>query len=128
MKVALPSGAELDVTMSPFKIARALYMSVADEMKGLKLDPKAEVDANFWKDLLCTGLASKRIEEALAECMKRCTYNGLKITDDTFEPVEARADYLMVCFGVAKENIQPFTKDLFAKYGATFQSLKNTPA
>ena len=128
MKTALPSGAELEVTMSPFKIAKALYMAVADEMKALKLDPKAEVDVNFWKDLMCTGVASKRIEEALAECMKRCTYKGLKITDDTWEPVEARGDYLQACFEVAKENILPFTKDLFAKYGGILQKLKDTPA
>ena len=122
----LPSGAELEITPAPFKEAKALYMAVADELKGLRLNPEAEVDVNFFKDLFCTGLASKKIETALADCMKRVTYNGLKITDDTWEPLDARQDYLTACFEVAKENISPFTKSLSAQFGDVLQKLKGS--
>lgn len=126
--ITLPSGATLEVTVSPFSISKALYMAIAAEAKDLKLDPKAEVDVNLYKDLLCMALGSPKIESALYECMKRCTYKGLKITLDTFEPVDARDDYLTVCFEVARENILPFTKSLSAQFAGIFQSLKKLPA
>ena len=91
---------------SPYMIVSTLS---ADEAAGT-------IDVNLRKDLFCTFLASKKIEAALAECMKRVTYNGLKITEDTFEPVEARDDYLTVCVEVTRENVVPFMKSLFA-YG-----------
>lgn len=115
-KVDLPSGAKLAITVSPFAISRALYQAVAEEMKGLKLDPKAEVDVNLKKDLFCTLIASKKIETTLEECFKRCTYNDRKIDGDTFEPVEARDDYFTVCVEVAQENIKPFMKSLYAEF------------
>lgn len=127
-KITLPSGAELDITPSPFTVAKALYQAVAAEGKDLKLDPSAEIDVNFYKDIFCVALSSKKIEAALAECMKRVTYNGVKVTDETFEPIEARDDYLSVCFEVMKENIQPFTKSLYAKYADILGSLTNIPA
>lgn len=122
-EVKLVSGNKLEITMAPFAEARALYQSILSEMKGLSLDPKAEVDVNLFKDMFCTLLASKPIEAALFECMKRSTYNGMKISLDTFEPVEAREDYLDVCIEVAKENIAPFAKRLYAEYSHLFGSL-----
>ena len=122
-KVVLPSGAILEITAAPFDDAKALYMAVADEARGLKLDSKAEIDANFWKDIFCTGLASKKIEAALAVCFKRVTYSGLKIDKDTFEPIEAREDYLTVCFEVAKENVSPFLKSLYARFSPILEKL-----
>lgn len=124
----LPSGAKLEITPAPFAIAKALYMAVAEEMKSLKLDPRAEIDANFWKDIFCVGISSVKIEERLWECMKRATYNGLKIDKDTFEPIESRQDYGVVCFEVAKENILPFTKSLSAKYSALLGTIIKNPA
>jgi hypothetical protein len=115
-KISLPSGAILEITVSPFGISKALYMAMADEAKALKLDPKAEVDVNFFKDLFCSALASKKIETALDECMKRALYNGLRISSDTFEPVQAREDYFDVCYEVARENVYPFLKGLSARY------------
>lgn len=123
--IDLPSGAKLRVTVSPFAISRALYQAILEESKGLKLDPKAEVDANLFKDLFCVGLSSKKIEACLEACLEKCLYNDKRITADTFEPVEARDDYIQVCFEVAKENIQPFTKSLYAKYAHILGKLEN---
>lgn len=120
-KVVLPSGAELIITMAPFPVARKLYMSIASELKGLKMDAQSEVDVNFLKDLLCSALESEKINLALLECMKRCTYNGIKITDDLFEPESARDDYLTICWEVLYENVYPFMKSLLQKYGAILQ-------
>jgi len=115
--IDLPSGAKLKVTPAPFKDAKALYQACLEELKGLNLDPKQEIDANFFKGLFCVGFSSQKIEAALYKCFQRCTYNGNRIVDDSiFEDVDARDDYFMVCFEVAKANIMPFTKSLSAKY------------
>ncbi len=122
-KIKLQSGAELAITPSPFKEAKDLYQAVLEELKLLKLDPKSEVDVNFVKDLYCAGLSSRKIEEKLAACMKRVTYNGQKIDDNTFEPLEARGDYVDASYEVLKENISPFLKSLYAQFSPILGSL-----
>lgn len=116
-EIDLPSGAKLKIQLAPFKEAKNLYQAALSELSFLKLDPKAEVDVNLFKDLFCVGFSSKKIEEALEPCMKRILYNGTKISDDTFESEKAREDYWTICFEVAKANISPFVKSLYAQYG-----------
>jgi hypothetical protein len=123
--VTLPSGAELRITVSPFPISKALYQAVMEEMKAVRLDPSAEIDANLFKDLLCIATSSKKIEGCLEKCFERSLYNGRKIDTETFEPVEARDDYLAVCWEVAKENILPFTKSLYAQYAPLLEKLRS---
>lgn len=125
-EVDLPSGAKLRIQPAPFKDSRALYQAILEEAKVLKLDPKTEIDVNLFKDLFCVGVSSKKIESCLWECMKVVRYNELKIDADTFEKVEAREDYLTVCFEVAKENVLPFMKNLYAKYAPMLGVLKSS--
>ncbi len=139
-EVKLPSGAALKITPAPFTEARALYQAVMEEVRTLKLDAQADIDANFYKDMLCVGLASKKIEACLWKCFERCTFNDgsgdLKITVDTFEPIERRDDYIQVCYEVAQDNIRPFMKNLFAQYknviatveGALASRFQTTPS
>lgn len=122
-KVGLPSGAELVITPAPFADAKALYQAVLEELKSLKLNPQDDVDVNLLKDLICAGFGSKKIELALSKCFQRATYNGLKVTDDTWEPVEARQDYLQACLEVAKENLLPFVKSLSAEFSTVFRAI-----
>jgi hypothetical protein len=124
-EVVLPSGAKLKVTPSSFAVSKELFQSVSEEMKSLNISSTTEIDINLFKDLFCTGLSSKKIEKSLWECMKKATYNNLKITEDTFEPVEAREDYIQVMFEVAKENIAPFMKSLFASYADIMKKIPN---
>lgn len=123
-EVTLPSGATLKITLAPFTQSRDLYQAFLEELKGLKIDPTEEVDASFIKDLGCVALTSKKVETALWTCMQRATYNDLKITLDTFEPEASRDDYFTVCLEVAKVNIQPFTKSLYAQYGHVLGMLR----
>jgi len=125
--VKLPSGAELVITLAPFADSKTLYQAVLEEMKDLKLDPEAEIDVNLFKQFFCVGFSSKKIEAALWECFKRVTYNGLKVSKDTFEPEEARDDYFMVCIEVAKANIAPFVKSLYAQYSQVLGNLVKPP-
>ena len=127
-EIKLPSGALLKITPSPFSDAKALYQAVLEDLRGLAMDSQTDMAA-LYKDLFCIGFSSKRIEVCLWECFKRCTYNGgngdLKIDKDTFEPISARDDYWTVCMEVAKENIHPFAKSLYAEYGHILATLKS---
>lgn len=118
-EVKLPSGATLKIHPAPFKEAKALYMAILKEAKGIHIDSKTEM-AEIYKNLFCTGFSSEDIERPLWVCLGRCQYDGgkgaLKIDADTFEPLEARDDYMQVCMEVAKENILPFVKSLYAEY------------
>ena len=108
----LPSGSKLEITIASFTEANALQKVVAKELSRLKLDPNLELNFNFFKDLICIALASDEFEKALKPCLKRCLYRELRITDQTFEEQDARQDYNMLCYEVAKENLLPFVKGL----------------
>lgn len=122
----MPSGAELTITPAPWADARDLYQSVFEELKTAKLDPEAEIDVNFRKDMLCIALSSKKIEARVWKCMERCLYEGLKIDENTFEPDKAREDYLKVCLEVSQENIRPFVKALLSEFGPLFAAMTSS--
>lgn len=114
----LPSGAKLEIQLAPFADSKALYQAFAAEATRLKVDPTVDIDVNLFKDIAAVSLSSKAIEAALTVCMKRCLYNGAPITADSFEPVEAREDYLPACMEVAQENVAPFMKSLISQWKA----------
>lgn len=122
-EIVLDSGSKLKITIAEFEIGRNLYQAVLEEARQIQVKPSDDLDLNTLKELFCIGLASKRIESALWACMPRVTYNGVKVTKDTFEPVEARGDYVQVCYEVAKENVLPFGKSLFAKFSVALAPL-----
>lgn len=125
----LKSGRELKMQMASFAIAARLRKVVANELKGVKLGESFKVSASAkpadlmgmdlpieaLKDLLCQFLASDAVEVAIAECMACCQYNGEKITRDTFEPEDARGDYLPIAWEVALLNLTPFFKGIDLK-------------
>lgn len=114
-EVDLPSGAKLKISLAPFADAKALYQAILEEVKDVQVNLESDA-ANLIKDLFCISFSSKKIEASLESCLKRATYNGVKIDLKTFEPAEARQDYMQVCLEVAKENILPFTKSLSAQF------------
>lgn len=127
-EIQLPSGAKLVITISPFDVAMNLYQACLEEIRKMTLDPNAEIDANFYKDLFCAGFGSKKIEGYLWECMKRALYNGEKVTKDTFEPEEARQDFMKTCMEVGRVNIAPFVKNLFAEYSSIISTIQSIQA
>lgn len=114
-KVSLPSGAVLEMTVAPFLEGRRLLSAVSACIKSVKVDASLgdASNLNSLKDVFLSCLTSKDVEDALLECMKRCTYNGQRITSwDIFEDMKAREDYMTICVEVAKFNLAPFTKNL----------------
>jgi hypothetical protein len=113
----LPSGAKLKLNIAPHADAKELYQAVLAEMQSARLKfDFAEEQANLLKDVLCIGFSSKRIDAAVLQCLKRCTYNDARIDGNTFEPEDARQDYIKVLSLVTWENIAPFMKGLFAEF------------
>lgn len=125
--ITLGSGAKLDISVSAFGVSKDLYQAVCEELIHVKIASKDQI-ANVLKDAACMALCSKRIESCLKECLKKAAYNGRRIDDETWEPIEARQDYLEACFEVAKENLLPFGKNLYAKYSPLWEVLKNSLA
>ena len=125
MKITLTSGAELDVALAPFKDAHDLQRAMAAELKEIKIASDMDITSvDFMKNIICSAISSDKIMNCLNVCMKRCTYNNLKITNDTFEPEEARGDYLQCCVEVAKANLLPFLKGLTAQFKDITQAKK----
>lgn len=130
-EIKLPSGAILKITLAPFSDAKALYQAFLEEIKNIEVSSKEDFTSLF-KNIICVGFSSKKIESCLEVCLKRCTYDygkgDLKIDKDSFEPVENRGDYMSVCIEVAKENILPFMKSLYAQYQQLLAILPDAPA
>jgi hypothetical protein len=116
MQYVLPSGGELNVTPLGFEEAWRVSQDVIGVIKELSLDFSAidfkkpmTVDlVREFKDPICTLLGSPVINKSVRSAFNRATYNGAKIDKMTFDPVEARGDYLFAAFYALKENISPF--------------------
>lgn len=130
-EIDLPSGALLKITPASFSEAKALYQAVLEEIKGIEISSKEDLTSVF-KNFACIAFSSKKIEQCLEVCFKRCLYNcgkgDFKIDKDTFEPIENRVDYMSVCVEVAKENLMPFMKSLYAEYQRFLTILPDVPA
>lgn len=127
----LPSGAILKFNLASFTEGRALYQACLEELKSLSLDPEKEIDSNLFKDIFCAALSSKKIESCVWACFKRATLSrgssgDLKIDESSFESLEARQDYIPACFEVAKENIVPFAKSLYAEFRPLLDKIRNS--
>lgn len=114
-EITLPSGAILKVNAAPFLDSKALYQALLAETKSIPFIGKNDLGETL-KNLFCAAFSSPAVDRALSKCMDRCMVGALKIDGDTFEPAERRQDYVVVCSEVARENVGPFLKSLFADY------------
>ena len=117
--VPLPSGRTLIVAIAPFAVASKLRKVVAGELLGVELE-LGKIDLNLdlknldprtlntMKNVVCRLLASEAVEAALFECAVRSTVEGVKVTRETFEAAEYRADFLPVAWEVIRANLAPF--------------------
>lgn len=126
-KKTFASGKAIVLQLSEFRVSARLRKVVAKEIRTIdfkevmklagglspeELLAKGDLPIDTLKDLACQLLASDEVEEALWECMKVCQYNGERITPETFEPEDARADYLPAAWEVMVLNLAPFFKGL----------------
>lgn len=137
----LPSGAKLAMQPAQWQIVGTLRRTLANQLKAVKLEFSPSLVQGFMavavnKDLagpaktaaLLTALGvedvdtvkntifqligSEGLEAAMFDCMNSCTYNGARITQETFEPEGAREDFYPIVWEVLKLNLRPFFKGL----------------
>lgn len=116
-KVKLQSGAILVVNQVDFSLANKLYKHVAETFVHIQGDPSVGGMLGLLKGSAGLLVSNPKVEEATWECMKRCTYNGEKITPETFEPKECRGDYVKVFVEVLMETTLPFMSSLYVEFG-----------
>ncbi len=121
------SGSELVLAPAPFADAKALLTAFLKEARGVEIKGREELP-NLMKNIICAAVTSPEMDAALAKCMERCRYRGLKIVADTFEAIDARQDYLEVCYLVAEENLRPFMNSLYAKFVELSKKLESFQA
>lgn len=128
--VSLPSGAELEMTLAPFTEGERLFTATAECLKSVKVNGNEDVEdltsnINSIKDAFLSCLTSQAMKDAILGCLKRCTYNKQRITSwDIFDDINARGDYLTVCWEVVRFNLSPFMKSLFSKLSALMETTK----
>lgn len=128
--VSLPSGAELEMTLAPFMEGERLFTATAQCLKSVSVSGKEDIEdltsnVNSIKDAILSCITSQEMKDAILGCLKRCTYNKQRITSwDIFDDVNARGDYLTVCWEVVRFNLSPFMKNLFSKLSALTEARK----
>lgn len=130
--VSVPSGKTVVVQEGGWDEAVALRVAVASELAGadlgdLKLSFNTEADLDIGK-LLQIAMrldASQKVADALFVCLGRCTYDGQRITKQTFEPRDARGDYYPIVIACLKENIGPFFVPLLSKLNPVLERMQN---
>ncbi len=117
--ITLKSGSTLEIGIASFASGNRLMKTVARELSSVSFDfnlsnfsDLSGQDINVLKNAVFQLLQSDALETALMECAKKSLYNGEKITPQTFEPEDARQDYVPVAWEVMKANLSPFFKGL----------------
>lgn len=122
------SGAKVVISQASFSEAMALKNAVALEISksGIALDLKgglsqSDIDVAEILKVFFQIDSSPAVYATLFQCLGRCTYNGEKITMETFEDAAARNDYYEIVIACAKEALTPFFSGLLSEFGKAFQ-------
>lgn len=139
--IQLKSGNILRFGNAPFidSIRLVNVVARAFSQRGLevKIDRDTEISFSglFGKnpDAFVKGLVDVVFEEfvmnLVLKCAEKCLYvvNGVtqKITLDTFENESAREDFFEIMITIAKENIDPFFKNLLTALSRTSETARS---
>jgi len=91
------------------------------DLKGLDVDKWksiSDIDISAIKRPLSQVLSNAEIRKAGDKCLVKCIYNGQRVTAKTWEPIEARKDYLYAMFHALKDNVAPFFEGAFSSLKA----------
>lgn len=102
----LTSGAELKIWLAAFPDGHALFKAVSKTLEG------TDIGELTVQQLSMRLLSSEILEAAIWKCMGKATYKGQRITKETFEPLEARSDFMEVMEEVMAYNLVPFSKNV----------------
>lgn len=102
-EITLSTGSKLLIKLASFEAGMALMQAVSKASAG------SPTDSSLGS---MTLVSNRDVRDALFACFNGCVLNGVKITRDTFEEENARADYILVALEVITKNLEVFTKGL----------------
>ena len=102
-EITLSTGSKLLIKLASFEAGMALMQAVSKASAG------SPTDSSLGS---MTLVSNRDVRDALFACFNGCVLNGVKITRDTFEAENARADYILVALEVITKNLEVFTKGL----------------
>ena len=102
-EITLSTGSKLLIKLASFEAGMALMQAVSKASAG------SPTDSSLGS---MTLVSNRDVRDALFACFNGCVLNGVKITRDTFEAENARADYILVALEVITRNLEVFTKGL----------------
>lgn len=122
MEFKTASGSEVKINVADFITSMKLKKAVVEAVKESDADVSKIDLANLKMgaiesilQIILTADSSDKVELAIFDCLKRCTYNSEKITREVFEPIDARKDYYEIVIACLKVNLAPFFEPLFLK-------------
>lgn len=119
----LPSGKLMKYNISSFENGKELYQAVLRECRTLDISTETELKEKLMIQIGMLAFSSKVIEKAIWDCFDKVIIDGEKLDKDYFKPEENRQDYFAVLVEIAKANIAPFLKGLYAQFSVIYQSL-----
>lgn len=114
--------AKVIINAAPLQDAFKLKSSIQKALlnNGIKLEETLDKDVF---QLFMALDSSEEVFEGIFKCLQKSSYNGIKITKETFEPEEARGDMYEVFFYCLKVNIYPFFKPLLSRFGIQLEKV-----
>lgn len=123
-KLTVPSGADVEIRIGSFTAGMKLKNAVEKELarQGLAFFPggvskEKEIDLEKMLPAILMIDSSEVVQAAMWECLTQSTYNGERISTNTFEPEKARGDYYAIMLAAGKKNLMPFISGLVSGLG-----------
>ena len=118
-KYTTQTGKEVIINFPGFKDACDLKRQVELELLKINLNlgdifsGKAinSDTINTFKNALLILDSSKELEDLIFRCLTRSLYNGLKITQDTFNDIDAIAEFNTIKMQTVVQSVSPFFKN-----------------
>lgn len=113
------------VVINPCSFQDAFRLKAAIQKALLK--GNVSIEKALEEDITSLILAidsDEEIMERMFDCLKKSTYDGIKITKETFEEEAARGDLYDIFFQCLKVNIYPFFKPLLSRFGIELKAPK----
>lgn len=117
------TGVKVVINPCSFQEAFRLKSAIQKALlkSGVSLETALEQDIT---SLILAIDSDEEIMERMFDCLRKSTYDGIKITKDTFEDESARGDLYDIFFQCLKVNIYPFFKPLLSRFGIELKAPK----
>ena len=122
-EVILKSGKKLTMQYAQFEVQMELLSALVDEATKLNLNLQDQDALSLGlTKLIAIAMTAKSISNIFWQCANTCLYEENRITQQTFNDVENRKDFLEVKYWVLFFNLEIFFSSLFGGSEA-FQNL-----